>query len=152
MKDRLHPSSMVFVVDDEFAVRDSVRMIVQALRISVLCYESAREFLDYVDANEIVGPACLVADVLMPECDGVRLLDLLRDREWKFPAVIISGYGGMELEQVVREFGAADYIEKPFLPGDLERAIVANLTNQIVRSPLVDSDPAAESPNSRKTA
>jgi PAS domain S-box-containing protein len=64
----------VFIVDDEAVVRDALCLIIQDMGLSTECFSSADEFIEFFKSYDITGPACLIADVQMPEMSGIELL------------------------------------------------------------------------------
>ncbi len=84
----------VFIVDDEAVIRDSLRLVVQAMGISVKCFSSAVEFLEFIESYHISGPACLVADVQMPQISGPELLEQLRTLGKQFPLRVVHSWAG----------------------------------------------------------
>ena len=104
---------MVYVVDDDGDVRDSLRYLLESVRLSVTEFSSGNEFLR---AARPAVPACLLVDLRMPDLGGLDLIDALRARGELIPAVVITGFG--DVSSTVRAFksGAVDLIEKPFSP------------------------------------
>jgi two-component system response regulator FixJ len=104
-------SSLVHVIDDDDAVRDSLAFLLRSARIDVRTYDSATAFLD-----ETAGGAsgCIVTDVRMPGMSGVDLLRQLKARGSVMPVIIITGHGDIQLAVEAMKSGAADFLEKPF--------------------------------------
>jgi len=102
----------VFIVDDDDAIRDSLKLLLEAGGISrVVAYERARDFLDRG------GPAagdCLVVDVRMPDMDGLELQQALVDRAVDMPVIVMTGHGDIPMAVRALKAGANDFIEKPF--------------------------------------
>lgn len=101
----------VFIVDDDAAVRDSLRWLVESVGLNVEPYATAREFLDVYDSSR---PGCLVLDVRMPAMSGLDLQEELAAREPTSPIVFITGYGDVPAAVRAMRKGAVDFIEKPF--------------------------------------
>jgi len=103
--------AIVYLVDDEFSVRDSMQMFIESTGLKVKCYESAADFLNQYEAESI---GCLILDVRMPEMDGLELQDELNKREIILPIIFISG--NAEIPDSAKAFraGALDFLEKPF--------------------------------------
>ena len=104
-------NSLVHVIDDDEAVRDSLAFLLKSAGIEVRTYDSATAFLAAVPEN--VG-GCIVTDVRMPEISGVDLLRRLRELKVTIPVIVITGHGDVQLAVEAMKIGAADFIEKPF--------------------------------------
>lgn len=115
----------VHVIDDDDAVRDSLAFLLETEGLSVVTYASAPAFLD--TADHAIG--CIVADVRMPEMDGMELLRQLANRGNTLPVIIITGHGDVPLAVEAMKSGAADFIEKPFDDLLLLKAVRAALNN-----------------------
>ena len=104
-------NAIVYLVDDEFAVRDSMQMFIESAGLKVKSFESAKLFLDAYEAGPL---GCLILDVRMPEMDGLELQDELNKREITLPIIFISG--NAEIPDSAKAFraGALDFLEKPF--------------------------------------
>ena len=103
--------STVFIVDDDHAVRDSLRWLVESINLDVETYGSAKSFLDACDPNR---PGCLVLDVRMPGMSGLELQDNLIGRGITLPVIVITGYGDVPSAVRAMRQGAVDFLEKPF--------------------------------------
>jgi len=101
----------VHIVDDEEVVRKSLAFLLATIGFSVRLHESGKSFLDMVP---MLGRACLVTDLRMPEMNGVELLEQLRDRGAMVPSIVISGHGDVPMAVAAMKAGAVDFIEKPF--------------------------------------
>ena len=103
--------SWVYVVDDDEAVRDSLRWLLEANGFRVQAFASAEDFLAD-PARDQTG--CLVLDVRMPGMSGLELHDVLRARGSSLPLVFITGHGDVQMAVASMKKGAADFLEKPF--------------------------------------
>jgi len=101
----------VFVVDDDDAVRGSLRWLIESVGLRVETYGSAREFLAAYDP---VRPGCLVLDVRMPGMSGLDLQDRLALLQYAPPTIIISGHGDVPMAVRAMKGGAVDFVQKPF--------------------------------------
>jgi FixJ family two-component response regulator len=101
----------VHVVDDDYAVRDSLSMLFRKAGLAVRAYSSALEFLGQPLPPL---PACLVLDIRMPGMSGTELHDLLTGRGSTLPVVFITGHGDIPTAVEAVKKGAYDFIEKPF--------------------------------------
>jgi two-component system response regulator FixJ len=105
------PNSLVHVIDDDDAVRESLEFLLRTAKINVRTYESATAFLN---AKADSGPGCVVTDVRMPGMSGVDLLRQLKARGSTMPVIVITGHGDIQLAVEAMKIGAADFLEKPF--------------------------------------
>ncbi|MBX6319171.1 response regulator transcription factor [Pigmentiphaga sp.] len=119
-------SSTVFIVDDDEAVRDSLRWLLEANGYRVRAYESAERFLAEYDP-EVIG--VLIADVRMPGMTGLELQEQLIARKATIPIVFVTGHGDVPMAVSTMKKGAVDFLEKPFNEADL-RQIIANMLEQ----------------------
>lgn len=103
---------VVHVVDDDPAVRDALRMLLEAAGQAVKAYPDAESFV--ADGMHVPGPGCVVADVRMPGMSGLDLLRILQDRDIELPLIVITGHADVSMAVQALKEGAADFIEKPF--------------------------------------
>lgn len=103
--------STVFVVDDDPAMRASLRWLIESVGLAVVTCSNAREFLDTYRPEQ---PGCLLLDVRMPGMSGLDLQSELSSRKIALPIVIITGYAEVPLAVRAMKAGAVDFIEKPF--------------------------------------
>ncbi len=104
------PLGLVYVVDDDEAVRDSLQFLLEPA-YQVQTFASAEEFLARYDAKAI---ACLILDVRMPGMSGLQLQEELLARRSHLPIVFVTGHGDVPMAVASMKKGAADFIEKPF--------------------------------------
>jgi two-component system response regulator FixJ len=102
---------LVYVVDDDEAVRDSLSVLLHAKGYTVGTFASAREFLAVAAT---LRDGVLIADIRMPEVDGLELQQRLIGRSLNFPLIVITGRGDVPLAVRAMKAGAVDFIEKPF--------------------------------------
>lgn len=105
------PNSLVHVIDDDDAVRESLEFLLRTAKIEVRTYDSATTFLNTMSGGAI---GCIVTDVRMPGMSGVDLLRQLRARGSTMPVIVITGHGDIQLAVEAMKIGAADFLEKPF--------------------------------------
>jgi FixJ family two-component response regulator len=101
---------LVYVVDDDEAVRDSLQFLLEPT-YQVRAFDSAEAFLAGYDPKAI---ACLILDVRMPGMSGLQLQEELIARGAHLPVVFITGHGDVPMAVATMKKGAADFIEKPF--------------------------------------
>lgn len=102
---------MVFVIDDDEAVRDALDMQLSAAGFTVLPFGSAQSFLE---AYESRWHGCIVTDVRMPGMTGIELQQDLARRGIPLPVIVITGHADVPMAVAALKGGAVDFIEKPF--------------------------------------
>jgi two-component system response regulator FixJ len=116
----------ICVVDDDEAVRDSLCALLESAGHAARVFGSAKEFLG---ARETLTCVCLIADIRMPDMDGLTLQEELTRLHAGIPVVIVTGHGDVALAVRAMKAGAVDFIEKPFddetLLGAANRALAA---------------------------
>ncbi len=125
----------VFVVDDDSAVRDSIRFLLSSVGAPAITFESAQEFLDQYEGE----PCVLVLDVRMPGMSGLELQEELQKRGFSRVAIIfISGHGDIPMAVEALKRGAEDFLPKPFRDQELlDRITAATTRNQEQHSEAV---------------
>lgn len=109
------PDPVVYIVDDDEAVRDSLQWLLEANGFGARSFASAEDFLAMLRAS--AGPAavsCLVVDVRMPGMTGPELHDELVRSGYKLPLIFITGHGDVPMAVASMKKGAVDFLEKPF--------------------------------------
>ncbi len=127
----------VYIVDDDAAVRDSLSVLLEARGYKVRAFGSAQEFLD---AASTLPLGCLIADIRMPEMDGLELQQRLSERSLSLPTIVVTGHGDVPLAVRAMKAGAMDFIEKPFSSQtilDSVAAALARLQAEDERDPAV---------------
>jgi FixJ family two-component response regulator len=114
------PDSVIFVVDDDKSVRDSLRRLLASVGMTVEAFASAQAFLD---APRPDAPACLVLDVRLPGPSGLELQRELARRGDPLPIVFLTGHGDIPMSVRAMKAGAAEFLTKPFRESDLLAAI-----------------------------
>jgi FixJ family two-component response regulator len=109
-------SPIVFIVDDDAAVRNSLRLLVKSIGQTAAVFGSAQEFLA---AYEMQQPGCLVLDVRMPGMSGLELQQHLNMRGAVIPLIFITGHGDIPMAVEAMQHGAFDFLQKPFRDQDL---------------------------------
>ena len=115
--------SIVHVVDDDEAVRDSVAFLLRSAQIEVEIYESGVAFL----GKAAGATGCVVTDVRMPEMSGIDLMRRLKELGITLPVIVMTGHGDVPLAVEAMKAGAADFIEKPFNDETMLTAVRAAL-------------------------
>jgi two-component system response regulator FixJ len=101
----------ILIVDDDADVRDSLRALLESAGFDVRDFDSAKAVLAY---DRLTQGACLIADIRMPDMDGLTLQEELVRRKVGLPVIIVTGHGDVPLAVRAMKAGAVDFIEKPF--------------------------------------
>jgi two-component system response regulator FixJ len=112
-------TNTVHVVDDDPAMRDSLRLLLESAGFAVRSHDSAAVFL----AASPDGPGCVLIDVRMPDIDGLTLLRRLHEQGTRLPVIIMTGQGDIAIAVSAMKAGAIDFLEKPFSDAALFGAI-----------------------------
>lgn len=112
----MNRETLVCIIDDDEAIRESLRLLLFAGDYNSISYESADAFL--ADANP---PAfdCMLLDIRMPGTDGLELFGELVRRQSAWPVIFITGHGDIPLAVSAIKQGAFDFLTKPFREGEL---------------------------------
>jgi len=116
--------SVVHVIDDDDAMRDSLSFLLESAGFETHTYDSAALFLER--APSLVG-GCIVTDVRMPGMNGLELARHLKASGVALPILMITGHGDVPLAVESMKAGVADFLEKPFNDDTLLKAIRAAL-------------------------
>jgi FixJ family two-component response regulator len=112
-------SDMVFVVDDDFRVREALTDLFASRNLDCVAFASAAEYLGFADPT---GPSCLVLDVSLPDINGLELQSSMTRTDHP-PIVFISGHGDITSSVRAMKAGAIDFLTKPWRDEDLLRAV-----------------------------
>ena len=104
----------VYIVDDDEAVRDSLKWLLEGNGYSVKVFENAEQLLDTQTEQETSLAGCLILDVRMPGITGIELYDELLTKKISIPVIFITGHGSVTLAVKSMKKGAIDFLEKPF--------------------------------------
>ena len=116
----------VFVVDDDHAIRESLSGLLEASGYRTSAYDSAGAFL----ASEQLGShGCVIADIRMPDMDGLELQAEMNARGSRLAVIIMTGHGDVPLAVQAMKAGAVDFLEKPFERAMLLEAVKRALSN-----------------------
>jgi FixJ family two-component response regulator len=112
-------TSIVFVVDDDVSVRESLELLIRAAGWQAETFTSAQEFLA---RRRATVPCCLVLDVTLPGLNGLELQQQLVDRS-DMPIIFITGHGDVPMSVQAMKAGAVEFLTKPFNDAVLLNAI-----------------------------
>ncbi|ABA73992.1 MULTISPECIES: response regulator transcription factor [Pseudomonas] len=102
---------VVFVVDDDISVRESLELMIRFAGWQPRLFESAQDFLD---APRALVPSCLVLDINLPDLSGLDLQTALADERYNMPIIFITGYGDIPRTVRALKAGAVEFLTKPF--------------------------------------
>lgn len=105
------PGQLVFVIDDDPAVRTSLSWLIKSVGFEVEAFATADEFFSRI---RDVRPGCVVLDIRMPGRNGLELLEALRDDPARPPVIVVTGFGDVPMAVRAMKLGAVDFLEKPF--------------------------------------
>jgi FixJ family two-component response regulator len=111
---------MVFVIDDDSAVRAAIKRLLMAVGLSVETFGSGREFLE---SRLPDVPACVVLDVRLPGHSGLDLQRQFSEKDIHLPIIFITGHGDIPMSVQAMKAGAVEFLTKPFRDQDLLDAI-----------------------------
>ena len=126
---------LVYIVDDDDAVRDSLDLLLAAAGFETLTFDSAEAFL--AAPHKATG-GCLLSDIRMPGASGLDLMATLQARGAACPVVLITGHGDVPLAVEAMKRGAHDFIEKPFDDGRLIGAVASALARETRKPERLD--------------
>ena len=118
----LQVTPIVFVVDDDVSVRESLELLIRCEGWQPEMFASAQEFLDY---PQVLVPNCLVLDVSLPGLNGLDLQRLVAGDRRDMPIIFITGYGDVPMTVQAMKAGAVEFLTKPFNDDVLLTAIRA---------------------------
>ena len=104
------PPPIVFVVDDDVSVRESLELLIRNEGWQAETFQSAQEFLVH---PRVIAPSCLVLDVTLPDLSGLDLQKRVIDRT-DMPIIFITGYGDVPMTVQAMKAGAVEFLTKPF--------------------------------------
>jgi len=120
------PEQLIYVIDDDEAVRDSMGMLLESADLPFRCFSSADSFFAEHDGSQ---RGCLILDIRMPGMTGIELQQKLTQMDSSLPIIFITGYGDVPMAVEAMRRGALDFLRKPVNEENfLER--IANALNQ----------------------
>ena len=111
---------IVFIVDDDELIRDSIEQLIKSVGLKAQTFSSARAFLNTKLPDT---PCCLITDIRMPGISGLELQDELLKRDCSMPIIFITGHGTVPMSVRAMKSGAVDFLQKPFEDQELLDAI-----------------------------
>jgi FixJ family two-component response regulator len=112
--------SIVFVVDDDIAVREALAGLIESVGLRVECFAAPQEFLR---RRKTENPSCLILDVRLPGASGLDLQRELARTDRQIPIIFITAHGDIPMAVRAMKAGAVEFLSKPFRDEDLLDAI-----------------------------
>jgi two-component system, LuxR family, response regulator FixJ len=107
----MQPDPVIYLIDDDDAVRQSLEFLLKTAGITVRGFESAKAFLEVLPQ---IRSGCIITDVRMPEITGIELLQKIKSLNPELPVIVVTGHGDISLAVEAMKIGAVDFLEKPF--------------------------------------
>jgi two-component system response regulator FixJ len=138
---------LIYIVDDDDAVRDSLSLLLESSGHKVTAFEAAAAALAACAAHR---PDCVITDVRMPEMDGLEFQERLRRDGIETPVIVMTGHADVPLAVRAMKAGAVDFIEKPFS----DEVLLASIGAALARGgrqgdPVVDARLESLTPRER---
>jgi FixJ family two-component response regulator len=111
MKGRPTPEQVVFVIDDDASVRDSLKNLLESVGLHAELFDSAQAFMSYRPPEV---PSCLILDVRLPGLSGLEFQNELSKRGVSLPIIFITGHGDIPMSVRAMKLGAVEFLTKPF--------------------------------------
>jgi len=104
-------SKLIAIIDDDDAMQDSLRDLMEAAGLVARCFGSAEEFLE---SGLHCQASCLITDILMPKMSGLQLQARLKEEECNIPIIFITAHGDARMRIRAMREGAVEFLAKPF--------------------------------------
>ena len=126
---------MVFIVDDDISVRESLELLIRSQGWQAETFESAKEFLD---RPRVLVPSCLILDVSLPGLNGLELQKRVAVERTEMPIIFITGHGDVPMSVEAMKAGALEFLTKPLS----QNVLVSAIRNALDRSRTALTDKA----------
>jgi FixJ family two-component response regulator len=117
---------VIFIVDDDMALRETLRGLLQSVGLQAQSFGSAKEFLQVQLPD---APCCLILDVRLPGISGIDFQTELQNAGQHIPIIFLSGYGDVPMTVKAMKAGAVEFLTKPFRHQELLDAVRVALEN-----------------------
>ncbi len=128
--------AIVHIVDDDASLREALEDLFSSVGLGSQAYAAARDFLN---ANLVDKPGCIVIDVRLPDMNGLEFQAQLIELGIRLPVVMMTGYGDIPMSVRAMKRGAVDFLPKPFRDQDMLDAVIAAIERDRQRR-TVDGD------------
>ena len=133
-------SATIFVIDDDRAIRESLRDLLEESGYVVELFADGESFLDF---KHLDCPGCLLIDAQLPGLGGIELLERLKGRDNRLPAILITGHAAVPMAVRAMKTGAVDFLEKPVRCNELLASIRRAVDQQRKMAELVPTQERA---------
>jgi FixJ family two-component response regulator len=130
MKERTLLEPIVYVIDDDASVRESLRNLLETVGLHAELFDSAPAFMDFHLPD---APSCLVLDVRLPGLSGLEFQNELLKLGVSLPIIFITGHGDIPMSVRAMKLGAVEFLTKPFRDQDLLEAVRVALDQDRMR-------------------
>jgi RNA polymerase sigma factor (sigma-70 family) len=130
MKERPSSEPVVFVIDDDASVRDSLKNLLESVGLHTELFDSTQTFLDFHRPDLA---SCLVLDVRLPGLTGLEFQNELLKQGIALPIIFITGHGDIPMSVRAMKLGAVEFLTKPFRDQDLLEAVRVALERDRMR-------------------
>ena len=137
MAARSDAQSVVYVIDDDLAVRDALSSLFRSVGLQVKTFPAAPEFLQIKPADV---PSCLVLDIRLPGQSGLEFQAELAKADIQIPIIFITGHGDIPMTVKAMKAGAVEFLTKPFRDQDLLDAVQLGLDRDRIRRDQAAAD------------
>ena len=131
-----HGTPVVYVVDDDISIRESLELMITTAGWEPVAFASAQAFLSH---SRISSPSCLILDINLPDLNGLELQRRIAAVDADMPIIFLTGYGDVPMTVKAMKAGAIEFLMKPFSDDVLLGAI-----QQAIRGSQAAQDHAAE--------
>lgn len=114
------PLRRVYVIDDDADVRKSLHFLLGVSSITAWPFAESTDFLDQLAG---LAPAPILLDIRMPRIDGLQMLAILKERDVRWPVIVMTAHGDVAIAVRAMKLGATEFLEKPFSPDSLEQVL-----------------------------
>lgn len=130
MKRQPTPEPIVFVIDDDASVRDSLKNLLESVGLHAELFDSAHAFMNFHLPD---APSCLILDVRLPGLTGLEFQNELLKLGISLPIIFITGHGDIPMSVRAMKLGAVEFLTKPFRDQDLLEAVRVALDRDCTR-------------------
>ena len=142
--------SLIYVIDDDDAVRDSLCMLLNSIGYSTLNFAQPLEFLDYLNRERKLNqerktfkcqsPRCALLDIRMPGMNGMELFrKISQEADFYLPCIIITGHGDIPMAVEALKSGVFDFLPKPFREQELLNTLEKALEEYSAQNQKIES-------------
>ena len=125
---------IVYVIDDDEAIRDSLAWLLESRGIPSRAWASAEAFLADRAAHPDQLAGCIVLDIRMDGMSGLELFDRLLEERCRLPVIFLTGHGDVPMAVGAIKKGAFDFFEKPFDDAALIKRVVSHATPKVIKT------------------